>query len=160
MFEVARRVGDALREMHARDGEALRLQGEFNRLSSSADRSTARRRACSRSTRPATVEATLDTTYFQIGESKYGSPSWTASPRQHVAQRSGQVRADSRTRRLLHLRGLPLDLVIVRCDEYCVASHVDIAAENRYFQMIRNGWGEALREAFSALPNPDWLGLR
>jgi putative proteasome-type protease len=37
---------------------------------------------------------------------------------------------------------------------------VDIDDDNRYFQMIRNGWGEALREAFSALPNPDWLGTR
>jgi predicted proteasome-type protease len=26
--------------------------------------------------------------------------------------------------------------------------------------MIRGAWGEALREAFSALPNPDWLGVR
>jgi putative proteasome-type protease len=56
--------------------------------------------------------------------------------------------------------GLPLDLVIVRRDEYKVASHVDIGPDNKYFQMIREAWGEALREAFSELPNPDWLAVR
>ena len=53
--------------------------------------------------------------------------------------------------------GLPLDLVIVRRDECRVSSHVDIDATNEYFQRIRERWGEALREIFSELPNPDWL---
>jgi putative proteasome-type protease len=53
--------------------------------------------------------------------------------------------------------GLPLDLVIVRRDECRVSSHVDIDASNEYFQRIRERWGEALREIFSELPNPDWL---
>ena len=52
--------------------------------------------------------------------------------------------------------GPPLDLVMVRRDELRVACHVDVAADNRYFQMLRGAWGEALREAFGALPNPDW----
>ena len=50
--------------------------------------------------------------------------------------------------------------MIVRRDELKVASHVDIDHDHRYFQLIRRGWGEALREAFAALPNPDWLGGR
>ena len=33
---------------------------------------------------------------------------------------------------------------------------MDIGPENKYFQMIRGAWGEA----FSELPNPDWLGVR
>jgi putative proteasome-type protease len=53
--------------------------------------------------------------------------------------------------------GLPLDLVIVRRDECRVSSHVDIDASNEYFQRIRERWGEALREIFCELPNPDWL---
>jgi putative proteasome-type protease len=48
----------------------------------------------------------------------------------------------------------------VRRDEHRVASHMDIGPENKYFQVIRGAWGEALREAFSELPNPDWLGVR
>jgi putative proteasome-type protease len=53
--------------------------------------------------------------------------------------------------------GLPLDLVIVRRDECRISSHVDIDSTNEYFQRIRERWGEALREIFSELPNPDWL---
>ena len=37
------------------------------------------------------------------------------------------------------------------------ASQVDIDSTNEYFHRIRERWGEALREIFSELPNPDWL---
>jgi putative proteasome-type protease len=53
--------------------------------------------------------------------------------------------------------GLPLDLVIVRRDRLGVARHMSIDADNAYFQGIRARWSEALREAFSQLPDPDWL---
>ena len=32
--------------------------------------------------------------------------------------------------------------------------HRSIAAEEEYFKMIRSSWGESLRHAFHALPNP------
>ena len=50
-----------------------------------------------------------------------------------------------------------LDLVIVRRDECRISSHVDIDGTNEYFHRIRERWGEALREIFCDLPNPDWL---
>jgi putative proteasome-type protease len=53
--------------------------------------------------------------------------------------------------------GLPLDLVIVRRDEHRISSHVDIDSTNEYFPSHRERWGEALREIFCDLPNPDWL---
>jgi putative proteasome-type protease len=165
MFEAARCVGDALREMHTRDGEALRLQGiEFNpafiiggQIKGEAPRLFHVYAAGN------FIEATPDTTYFQIGESKYGKPIIDRVTRRSMplseAAKCALISMDSTIRSNLSV-GPPLDLVVVRRDEYCVASHVDIDVDNRYFQMIRNGWGEALREAFSALPNPDWLGLR
>jgi putative proteasome-type protease len=165
MFEAARCVGDALREMHARDGEALRLQGvEFNpsfivggQINGEGPRLFHVYAAGN------FIEATPDTTYFQIGESKYGKPIIDRVTRRSMplseAAKCALISMDSTIRSNLSV-GPPLDLVVVRRDEYRVASHVDIDADNRYFQMIRNGWGDALREAFSALPNPDWLALR
>jgi putative proteasome-type protease len=165
MFEAARCVGDALREMHARDGEALRLQGiEFNpsfivggQINGEGPRLFHVYAAGN------FIEATPDTTYFQIGESKYGKPIIDRVTRRSMplseAAKCALISMDSTIRSNLSV-GPPLDLVVVRRDEYRVASHVDIDVDNRYFQMIRNGWGEALREAFSALPNPDWLALR
>jgi putative proteasome-type protease len=35
-----------------------------------------------------------------------------------------------------------------------VLVHRNIAADDDYFRMIRSGWGESLRHAFHALPNP------
>jgi putative proteasome-type protease len=165
MFEAARCIGDALREMHARDGEALKAQGvEFNasfivggQIKGEPPRLFQLYAAGN------FIEATADTTYFQIGESKYGKPIIDRVTRRSMplseAAKCALISMDSTIRSNLTV-GLPLDLVIVRRDEFRVASHVDIGPDNRYFDMIRGAWGEALREAFSALPNPDWLGVR
>jgi putative proteasome-type protease len=165
MFEAARCVGDALREMHARDGEALKSQGvEFNatfivggQIKGEAPRLFNLYAAGN------FIEASPDTTYFQVGESKYGKPIMDRVTRRSMAlseaAKCALISMDSTIRSNLTV-GPPLDLVIVRRDEHRVASHVNIDAEDRYFQMIRSAWGEALREAFSELPNPDWPGLR
>jgi putative proteasome-type protease len=165
MFEAARCVGEALRDMHQRDGEAMKAQGvEFNasfivggQIRGEVPRLFQVYAAGN------FIEATPDTTYFQLGESKYGKPIIDRVTRRSMAlseaAKCALISMDSTIRSNLTV-GLPLDLVIVRRDEYRIASHVDIGPENRYFQMIRGAWGEALREAFSELPNPDWLGVR
>ena len=162
MFEAARCVGEALREMHTRDGDALKSQGvDFNATFIVGGQITGEPpRLFQVYAAGNFIEATPDTTYFQIGESKYGKPIIDRVTRRSMAlseaAKCALISMDSTIRSNLTV-GLPLDLVIVRRDEYRVSSHVDIDADNRYFQMIRGAWGDALREAFSALPNPDWL---
>jgi putative proteasome-type protease len=161
MFEAARCVGDALREMHTRDGAALKAQGvEFNATFIVGGQIKGEPpRLFTLYSAGNFIEATADTTYFQIGESKYGKPIIDRVTRRSMplseAAKCALISMDSTIRSNLTV-GLPLDLVIVRRDEYRVASHVDIGPENKYFQVIRGAWGEALREAFSELPNPDW----
>jgi putative proteasome-type protease len=165
MFEAARCIGAALREMHTRDGEALKSQGvEFNASFIVGGQVRGEPpRLFQIYSAGNFIEATADTTYFQIGESKYGKPIIDRVTRRSMplseAAKCALISMDSTIRSNLTV-GPPLDLVIVRRDECRVASHVDIGPDNRYFQMIRGAWGEALREAFSALPNPDWLGVR
>jgi len=162
MFEAARCVGEALREMHTRDGDALKSQGvDFNATFIVGGQITGEPpRLFQVYAAGNFIEATPDTTYFQIGESKYGKPIIDRVTRRSMAlseaAKCALISMDSTIRSNLTV-GLPLDLVIVRRDEYRVSSHVDIDADNRYFQMIRGAWGDALREAFSELPNPDWL---
>ena len=162
MFEAARCVGEALREMHTRDGDALKSQGvDFNATFIVGGQIMGEPpRLFQVYAAGNFIEATPDTTYFQIGESKYGKPIIDRVTRRSMAlseaAKCALISMDSTIRSNLTV-GLPLDLVIVRRDEYRVSSHVDIDADNRYFQMIRGAWGDALREAFSALPNPDWL---
>jgi putative proteasome-type protease len=52
--------------------------------------------------------------------------------------------------------GAPLDLAIIRRDEFKLGTHMSIDIDNPYFAMLRELWGLALREVFSQLPNPDW----
>jgi putative proteasome-type protease len=162
MFEAARCVGEALREMHTRDGDALKSQGvDFNATFIVGGQIMGEPpRLFQVYAAGNFIEATPDTTYFQIGESNYGKPIIDRVTRRSMAlseaAKCALISMDSTIRSNLTV-GLPLDLVIVRRDEYRVSSHVDIDADNRYFQMIRGAWGDALREAFSELPNPDWL---
>ena len=159
LFDVARILGSAVRKVHARDAEALKafniefsasfilggqIAGEAPRLFSIYAAGNF-------------IEATPETPYFQIGESKYGKPIIDRVLRPHTpldeAAKCALISMDSTIRSNLSV-GLPLDLLTVKTDTLAVALHQRIDASDAYFQMIRNGWSEALRHAFDELPNP------
>lgn len=162
LFEAARLVGDTLREVHRRDASALQDFGvEFNAslILGGQIRGEAPRLFCLYA--PGNfIEATVDTTYFQIGESKYGKPILDRVIRRSSSLSEGAkcalVSMDSTIRSNLAV-GLPLDLVMVRRDSYGVARHIGIDADNEYFHSLTSLWSEALREAFAQLPEPGWL---
>jgi putative proteasome-type protease len=162
LFEAARCVGDAIREVHKRDADQLKefglefnasmivggqIQGESPRLFSVYSAGNF-------------IEATAETTYFQIGESKYGKPIIDRVLRRSSSLNEGAkcalVSMDSTIKSNLSV-GLPLDLVIIKRDRLELARHMNIDAENEYFRGIRGRWSEAIREAFAELPDPDWL---
>jgi putative proteasome-type protease len=162
LFEAAQCVGEAVREVHRRDAGALREFGvEFNAsiiLGGQILGDTPRLF----SIYPAGnfIEATPETTYFQIGESKYGKPIIDRVLRRssslNEAAKCALISMDSTIRSNLSV-GLPLDLVMIKRDRYQTAKHMSIDSDNEYFRGIRNRWSEALREAFAELPEPDWM---
>jgi putative proteasome-type protease len=162
LFEAARCVGEALRELHRRDATALKEFGvEFNAsLTLGGQIRGEAPRLFNIYSAGNFVEATTDTTYFQIGESKYGKPIIDRVLRRssslNEAVKCALVSMDSTIRSNLSV-GLPLDLVIVRRDQFTVARHMSIDTDTEYFRGIRTRWSEALREAFVQLPDPDWL---
>jgi putative proteasome-type protease len=162
LFEAARCVGEALRELHRRDASALRDFGvDFNAsITIGGQIKGEAPRLFSIYSAGNFIEATTDTSYFQIGESKYGKPIIDRVLRRtsslNEAVKCALVSMDSTIRSNLSV-GLPLDLVIVKRDRFNVARHISIDAENDYFRGIRGRWSEALREAFVQLPDPDWL---
>ena len=105
------------------------------------------------------IEASVDTPYFQIGESKYGKPIVdrivTCKTSLDEAAKCALISMDSTIRSNLSV-GLPLDLLIYRRDELRVARHVSVDWGNPYFDMIHKEWGASLRRVFNTLPNPDW----
>ena len=161
MFDVARLVGDALREVKTRDGPYLlqnnidshatfivggQVRGEPPRLFEVYSEGNF-------------IEATADTCYFQIGESKYGKPVidrviTRATPLQE-ATKCTIVSFDSTMRSNISV-GLPIDLAVYEADSLRVALQKRIEESDPYFQMIHTQWGEGLRRVFAELPNPEW----
>ncbi len=159
MFEAAVLVGEALRVVHRRDAAAFKehgidfnasfiiggqIRGELPRLFNIYAAGNF-------------IEATDDTPYFQIGESKYGKPILdrviTRSTSLAEATKCALISMDSTIRSNLSV-GAPLDLVCLRRDALRVLTHRRIDSDDDYFRMIRSAWGESLRHAFHALPNP------
>jgi putative proteasome-type protease len=161
MFNAARVVGDALREIHERDAEDLREHGyEFNGTFILGGQIQGEEpRLFHIYSAGNFIESSVDTPYFQIGESKYGKPIIdrviTRSSSLAQTAKCALVSMDSTIRSNLSV-GPPLDLCIIKRDEFKVATHISIDMDNEYFTMIRERWGFALQEVFSELPNPNW----
>jgi len=161
MFKAARVVGEALREIHERDAESLKEAGhEFNGTFILGGQIKGEEpRLFHIYSAGNFIESSLDTPYFQIGESKYGKPIIdrviSRSSSLAEAAKCALVSMDSTIRSNISV-GPPLDLAIIRRDEYKLATHISIDMDNEYFTMIRKRWGFALKEVFSELPNPNW----
>ena len=97
------------------------------------------------------IEATKDTSYFQIGEHKYGKPilDRVAKPdmRMGVAAKLLLISFDSTLRSNLSV-GMPIDLLIYRKDEFKVGEQRRIEERDPYFRKISAGWSQAIRDAF------------
>lgn len=162
LFEAASVVGAAMRSVHQRDGKTLKEHGiDFSASILVAGQIKGEKpRLFNVYAAGNFIEATADTPYLQIGETKYGKPIIDRVIRRDTtldeAAKCALISMDSTIRSNLSV-GLPLDLLCVRTGDLTVLSHKSIDGDDAYFRMIRSRWGESLREAFSALPDPDWL---
>jgi len=161
MFDIARLVGDALREVKARDGPYLQqnnIDSHANFIVGGQIRGEAPR-LFEVYTEGNFIETTPDTCYFQIGESKYGKPVIdrvvTRSTGLLEATKCTIVSFDSTMRSNISV-GLPIDLVVYETDSLKIRLQRRIDESDPYFQMIHSQWGEGLRRVFAQLPNPDW----
>ena len=161
MFDVARLVGEALREVKSRDGAYL-LQ---NNIDSSANFLVGGQirgepaRLFHVYSEGNFIEASPDTPYFQIGETKYGKPIIDRVVHRGTtltdAVKCVLVSFDSTMRSNISV-GLPIDLLVLANDALGVKLQRRIDDTDAYFQMIHREWGEGLRRVFAQLPNPDW----
>lgn len=101
------------------------------------------------------IEATRDTPYFQIGESKYGKPIidrvLTFDTPLEQAMQCALISLDSTLRSNLSV-GLPLDVMIYPNDSFSSEHQYRITEDNPHFRAIRKGWGEGLVSIFKKLP--------
>lgn len=102
------------------------------------------------------IEASADTPFFQIGETKYGRPiilrGYDPAMNFEEAIKLLFVSFDSTLKANLSV-GLPLDLMAIARDEFAPAHQRRITAKDPYYQAISSGWGLALKQAFNSLPD-------
>jgi putative proteasome-type protease len=102
------------------------------------------------------IEASFDTPFFQIGETKYGRPiilrAYDKTMRFEDAVKLLMVSFDSTLKANLSV-GLPLDLLVIERDGFAPLHERRVTADNPYFGLISSGWGEALKKAFVSLPD-------
>jgi putative proteasome-type protease len=161
MFRAAQLVGEAVRQVYRVDAptlEAQHISFEISLLLAGQIRG-GEPRLYQIYSAGNFIEATVDTPFLQIGEHKYGKPILDRAARHDTELYDGVklafVSMDSTIRSNLTV-GLPIDLLVYRRDGFAVELRRRITEEDEYFKMIRERWSQALREAYRAIPRPDW----
>jgi putative proteasome-type protease len=163
MFDAVRVLGSAVRRVYDQDGASLKEAGiDFNasmifggQIAGEAMRMFLVYSAGN------FIEATRETCYFQVGESKYGKPVLdrmiTPQTPLDEASKCALVSMDSTLKSNLTV-GLPLDLLVYEGGALSSDQMVCIDEHNPYFKMIRGSWGDKLRQVFESIEDPQWAG--
>jgi putative proteasome-type protease len=163
MFDAARVLGSAIRRVYDRDAASLKQAGvDFNvSLIFGGQIQGEGMRLFQVYSAGNFIEATLETPYFQIGESKYGKPVLdrviTPTTPLDEAAKCALVSMDSTLKSNLSV-GLPLDLVVYEANRFATDKVVCIDENNPYFKMLHGSWGQKLRQVFDSIEDPMWTG--
>ena len=162
MFRAAQLVGAAVREVFETDGPAMKAQDIAFDVSLLLGGQN-----CGRHHKLFLVyaagnfiEATAETSFLQIGEHKYGKPILDRVVMHDTSMVDGVklvlISMDSTLRSNLTV-GMPVDLLVDREGTQRVTLKKRITEEEAYFRQVREGWSASLRDAYRALPVPDWV---
>lgn len=157
-------VGDAIKQVYERDHRALEKAGiDFNcNLIFGGQVKGERPRLFNIYSAGNFIEATPETCYFQIGESKYGKPILDRvlnfNTSLNLATKCALISMDSTLNSNISV-GLPLDLLVYEKNSLKADKLVTMDESNPYFQMIHQLWGEKLRAAFNSISEPSWSGV-
>ena len=161
MFDVANLVADAMRDIERRDGKYLEASElAFNASFILAGQIGAEPMRLFRIYAEGNfIEASVDTPFFQTGETKYGKPIVdrviTRSTSLSDAAKCVLVSFDSTMRSNLSV-GMPIDLICYERDALQVRMQRRFESGDAYFGTLSESWGEGIRRVFSDLPELDW----
>jgi putative proteasome-type protease len=161
LYDMAALVGDTVREVVARDGTALvqenidpgctfilggQIKGKSQRLFHIYPQGNF-------------IESSVDTSYFQIGETKYGKPIIDRVVKFNTSLKDVAkcllVSFNSTMRSNLSV-GLPIDLVVYEIDALRVTLRRRFAEDDPYFAEIGRFWSAGLRRVFAEAPDVPW----
>jgi putative proteasome-type protease len=157
MFQVARQIGELLRQTVRHTQEANGTKSRFTASIILAGQIKGMEpRMFMIYPEGNFIEATQDTPFFQIGETKYGRPilirGYDSRMGFEDAVKLLCVSMDSTLKANLSV-GMPLDLLVLERDNFEPVHDRRIERDDPYFTKISNSWGNALRDAFLSLPD-------
>ncbi len=161
MFEVARLVADAMRDIERRDGEYLQEnEVSFNASFIVGGQIGVERLRLFRIYAEGNfIEAGVDTTYLQTGETKYGKPIIerviTRATPLADATKCVLVSFDSTMRSNLSV-GMPIDLICYERDSLELSKRRRFDEGDSYFTALSLEWREGSRQVFRQLPELPW----
>ncbi len=161
MYDVADLVGISLRAVRERDGPYLEQSNVDSGASFIVGGQIAgeQQRLFLVYSEGNFIEATPETPFFQIGETKYGKPILdrviTRSTTLDDAIKCVLVSFDSTMKSNLSV-GLPIDLLCYERDSLRVTKVRRFEESDDYMRGLRQQWGEGLRRAFINLSNFEW----
>ena len=160
LYDAAVIVGDTLREVMARDSG--QKDGNGTDFSSSlilgGQIHGERTRLFNIYPEGNFIEATEETPYLQIGESKYGKPvidraiSYQSSLA--TAYQCALISFDSTMKSNLSV-GMPLDMLVYRNGRFDGGLAQRIDEHNPYFQQLQSVWTQGIQQLINSLPQPD-----
>jgi len=161
MFDVARVISDAMREIEERDSAWLKssnltfnasfifggqIRGEPVRLFRTYAETNF-------------IEAERDTPFLQTGETKYGKPILdrviNATTTLEDAAKCVLVSFDSTMRSNLSV-AMPIDLLCYQKDTFHAKQRRRLEPGDDYFTRLSGAWSEGVRRVFTELPKPKW----
>lgn len=154
MFQAARMVGRAVREVKKIDGESLSTGSDAFAASFifAGQIGKERPRLFQVYAEGNFIEASPDTPFFQIGEHKYGKPILDRVARNDMplgdAAKMVLLSFDSTLRSNLSV-GLPIDMLAYETGTLRIEHTKRIGPDDPYFKMLSGEWSKALRTAFA-----------
>lgn len=105
------------------------------------------------------IQASKDTPFLQIGETKYGKPildrTLTFSTPIEAAAKCALLSIDSTMISNISV-GPPIRLVMYEADTFEIKYELRLSERAPYLTKMRKLWEMSLREAFDRMPNIDW----
>ncbi len=158
MFQVARLVGETLRECVSREADGAPMSESPFSASIILGGQIAGMPPRLYMIYPEGnfIEASEETPFFQIGETKYGRPILVRAYEPDMTMEDAVkllcVSFDSTIKANLSV-GLPLDLHIYQTNSLQTGVERRLENDDPYFNQISSGWGDALKSAFNSLPD-------
>lgn len=105
------------------------------------------------------IHATKDTTFLQIGETKYGKPildrTLTFETDLEAAAKCALLSIDSTMKSNISV-GPPIDLVMYETDSLEIKNQLRLSLGDPYLAKIRKLWETSVKEAFDRMPDIEW----